>query len=105
MLAGILYYANYDRPKYTVTEDTGTEYETARVRKVIEDNTGVDASNENIVRGSMKIQVEILSGRYKGDIATTTNYFGAVNNVIVGVGDKLTVRIDYTGSDRWKTGI
>ena len=43
MLAGILYYANYDRPKYTVTEDTGTEYETARVRKVIEDNTGVDA--------------------------------------------------------------
>ena len=63
LLAGILYYANYDRPRYTTTEDTGTEYETARVRKVIEDNTGVDTSNENIVRGSMKIQVEILKLR------------------------------------------
>ncbi len=105
MLAGILYYANYDRPKYTVTEDTGTEYETARVRKVIEDNTGVDASNENIVRGSMKIQVEILSGRYKGDIATTTNYFGAVNNVIVGVGDKLTVRIDTIGVHEYEVSV
>ncbi len=105
MLAGILYYANYDRPKYTVTEDTGTEYETARVRKVIEDNTRVDASNENIVRGSMKIQVEILSGRYKGDIATTTNYFGAVNNVIVGVGDKLTVRIDTIGVHEYEVSV
>ena len=103
MLAGILYYSNYDRPKYTVTEDTGTEYETARVRKVIEDNTGVDASNENIVRGSMKIQVEILSGRYKGDIAT--NYFGAVNNVIVGVGDKLTVRIDTIGVHEYEVSV
>ena len=105
LLAGILYYANYDRLRYTITEDTGTEYETARVRKVIEDNTGVDTSNENIVRGSMKIQVEILSGRYKGDIATTTNYFGAVNNVIVGEGDKLTVRIDTIGVHEYEVSV
>lgn len=96
VMGGILYYANYDRPAYTITETSGTEYETARVRKIIEDNSVVDESTENIRRGSMKIQVVILTGRYKGDIATTTNYFGAVNNVNVGVGDKVSVRIDTT---------
>lgn len=96
LMAGLLYYANYDRPHYTITEDSGTEYETARVRKVIEDNSGLDETTENIRRGSMKLQLELLSGRYKGDIVTTTNYFGAVNNVNVGVGDKVSVRIDTT---------
>lgn len=96
IMAALLYYANYDRPSYTITEGSGTEYETARVRKIIEDNSIIDESTENIRRGSMKIQVVILTGRYKGDIATTTNYFGAVNNVNVGVGDKVSVRIDTT---------
>lgn len=105
LFAGILYYANYDRPRYTITEDSGTEYENARVRKILEDNTVIDESNENIVRGSMKLQIEILSGRYKGDIVTTTNYFGAVNNVIVGVGDKLTVRIDTTDVGKYQVNI
>lgn len=105
LFAGILYYANYDRPRYTITEDSGTEYENAKVRKILEDNTVIDESNEDIVRGSMKLQIEILSGRYKGDIVTTTNYFGAVNNVIVGVGDKLTVRIDTTDVGKYQVSI
>lgn len=102
---GILYYANYDRPRYTVTEDTGTEYETARVVEIYENNTVVDETTENVVRGSMRLKVEILSGRYKGEYADTVNYFGAVNNVIVDVGDKVSVRIDTMGKDVYEVSI
>lgn len=105
LLAAMLYYANYDRPRYTITETSGTEYETARIRKIIEDNTVIDETTEGIVRGSMKLQVEILTGRYQGDITVTTNYFGAVNNVVAGVGDKVTVRIDTTGAGEYEVNI
>lgn len=103
--AGLLYYANYDRPHYTITDDSGTEYETARVLNVIEDNTTVDEENENILRGSEVIEIELLTGRYKGDTVTVTNYFGAVNNVIVGEGDKLTVRIDTLGVGEYEVSV
>lgn len=105
LFMGILYYANYDRPRYTVTEDTGTEYETARVVEIYENNTVVDETTENVVRGSMRLKVEILSGRYKGEYADTVNYFGAVNNVIVDVGDKVSVRIDTMGKDVYEVSI
>ena len=34
---GVIAYANADRPTYTITEDSGVEYETARVLSVLED--------------------------------------------------------------------
>lgn len=105
LLIGILYYANHDRPRYTITDTTGTEYETARVVEIYENNTMVDETAENIVRGSMRMKVQILSGRYKGQNADTVNYFGAVNNVIVKEGDKVCVRIDTTGKDQYEVSI
>lgn len=105
MMAGLLYYANYDRPRYTITESSGTEYETARVLEIIEDNTVVDETTENVLRGSMKLKVELLTGRYKGEVVTTTNYFGAVNNVIVGVGDKVSVRIDTLDKGKFEVNV
>lgn len=101
----ILYYANYDRPRYTITEESGTEYETARVTKIIEDNTMIDENTENIIRGSMDMEVEILSGRYKGQKATLKNFFGALNNVIIHEGDKVSVRIDTIGKNTFEVNI
>ena len=105
LMIGILYYANCDRPRYTITEDSGTEYEVARVIRVYDDNTMVDEEAENIVRGSMKREEEIVSGRYKGQHANTTNFFGAINNVIVKEGDKVTVRIDTLGKEYYEVNI
>lgn len=105
MLIGLLYYANYDRPRYTITESSGIEYETARVLEVIEDNTVMDETTENVLRGSMKIKLELLTGRYQGQVVTTTNYFGAVNNVIVGAGDKVTVRIDTIDKGKFEVNV
>ena len=80
---GVVIYANVDRPKYTVTENSGIEFETARVLSVIEDNTVVDETVENQKKGSTELEIEILTGRYKGDICKVTNYFSALYNVDV----------------------
>ncbi len=91
---GVVIYANTDRPTYTITESSGVEYETARVLSVIEDNTTIDTETENVKKGSTELKVEILTGRYKGDVCKVTNFYSALYNVDVAEGDKLSVRID-----------
>ena len=80
---GIIIYANVDRPTYTITENSGVEYETARVLSVKEDNTVVDESVENQKKGSTELKLELLTGRYKGDVCFVTNYYSALYNVDV----------------------
>lgn len=93
---GVIIYANTDRPKYTITESSGVEYETARVLSVIEDNTVVDRDVENVKKGDTQLELELLSGRYKGDICKVTNFYSALYNVDVAKGDKVSVRVDTT---------
>ena len=94
ILGGILYWANYDKPGYYKDRESGMEFETAKVLKVLEDKTVIDEQTEGIRRGSMLLQLEILTGRYKGDVVETTNYFSSLYNVYVTEGDKVIVRVD-----------
>ncbi|WP_022764441.1 YibE/F family protein [Butyrivibrio sp. XPD2006] len=89
--------ANKDRPEYTTTRETGVEYETAKVLAITENNSEIDRDTEGVLRGSAELKVEILTGRYKGDICFVTNYFSALYNVDVKPGDTVCVRIDTTG--------
>ena len=102
---GVIIYANTDRPKYTITENSGVEYETARVLSVIEDNTTVDTETENVKKGSADLELELLTGRYKGDVCHVTNYYSALYNVDVGKGDKVSVRIDTTDVGAYEVSI
>ncbi|SHI79406.1 YibE/F family protein [Pseudobutyrivibrio xylanivorans] len=102
---GVIIYANTDRPKYTITESSGVEYETARVLSVIEDNTSIDKEIENVKKGSAELEVELLTGRYKGDVCHVTNYFSALYNVDVSKGDKVSVRIDTTDAGKYEVSI
>ena len=102
---GVIIYANTDRPKYTITESSGVEYETARVLSVIEDNTSIDKEIENVKKGSAELEVELLTGRYKGDVCHVTNYFSALYNVDVAKGDKVSVRIDTTDAGKYEVSI
>lgn len=101
----LLYYANHDRPVYHASDTTGIEYEVGRVVRVIEDRTVVDETTEGIWRGSMDLEIEILTGRYKGDIAYTTNYFSSLYNVRVLDGDKVSIRIDTIGAGEYQVSI
>lgn len=105
IFGGLLIFANYDKPGYFTDVDSGIEYETAKVVEVIEDNTQVDETTEGILRGSYKYKVEILTGRYKGEVEEITNYLSYKYNVVVGEGDTLSVRIDTTGENEYTVSV
>lgn len=53
----------------------------------------------------MTLEVEILTGRYKGDTAIVENYFSSLYNVRVAEGDKVSIRIDTTGEDEYQVSV
>ncbi|MGN0142442.1 MAG: YibE/F family protein [Roseburia sp.] len=101
----MIYYANYDRPTYQSSNTAGTDYEVGRVLRVLEDNVVVDETTEGLWRGSITLEVEILSGRYRGENAVVENYFSAMYNVRVTEGDKVSIRIDTTGEGEYQVSV
>ena len=99
---GLIWFANKDRPVYRSSNMAGTDYEVGRVLRVVEDHKTVDEEMDGIWRGSMTLEVEILTGRYKGDTAIVENYFSSLYNVRVAEGDKISIRIDTTGEDEYQ---
>jgi len=91
--AGVLYFANYDRPVYHSSDTSGIEYEVAKVTGILKDNTTRDEKT-GLLMGTKTMQLKILTGRYKGENVTVDNYFSALYNVDVSQGDKVSVRID-----------
>ena len=102
---GLIWFANKDRPDYRSSNMAGTEYEVGRVLRVVEDHKTVDEELDGIWRGSMTLEVEILTGRYKGDTAIVENYFSSLYNVRVAAGDKVSIRIDTTGEDEYQVSV
>lgn len=105
LFACAILWANGDQPESGITDTAGTEYETVRVTEILADNTVVDDTIEGRLRGNTVLRVEILTGRYAGDIVEVTNYFSAMYNVDVAVGDKLSVRIDTTGLREYQVSV
>lgn len=101
---GLLYAANMNRPTYQSSDTSGIEYEVGKVTGILADNTTIDENNGEIWRGSMELQVEILTGRYKGETTYVTNYFSSLYNVRVSQGDKVSIRID-TGDSGYQVSI
>lgn len=98
-------WANRDGAVSGITDSGGTEYETARVMKILQDNTIADDTIEGRLRGTRDMTVEILTGRYSGDLAGVRNYFSAMYNVDVAEGDTLSVRIDTTGPGEYEVNV
>ena len=82
-----------------------SEYETARVLEIPEDNSQPDEAIEGRLRGSMVLKLQILSGTYKGRIVETTNYFSALYSVVAEPGDTISVRIDTIPDGRWQVSV
>lgn len=100
-----IYYANSGWNGYTSTDATGVEFETGRVLEIRADNTVIDDTTDGLRRGSMELLLEILTGRYKGDTLVVTNYFSAMYNVDVGVGDKVILRVDTVAEGDYQVSI
>lgn len=105
LFAWAIVWANSGWEKDVITDATGVEYETARVLEILDDNTVVDETIEGRLRGSKELRLEILTGRYAGEVADTVNYFSAMYNVDVGEGDTVSVRIDTHGVGEYDVSI
>ncbi|MCR4678667.1 MAG: YibE/F family protein [Lachnospiraceae bacterium] len=106
LISGIaIFFLNKDRPRFEFKDNFGTEYETAKVLAVMADNTVIDTKTDNVKKGSTDLKIEILSGRYKGDVCFIKNYISAIYNVDVGEGDKISVRIDTTAEGVYSVSI
>ena len=67
------------------------DYELVRVEKVMAENYTVDEDSEHALRGSQTLLVKVLTGRYKGDSYTLTNYLGPLHEILAEEGSVLTV--------------
>ena len=100
--AGLIYYANYDKPGYYTTADSGKEFEVGKVLKVIDDKAKPDPEYENVMRGSQMLRIEILTGRYQGDVVDVMNYLsGVIYNVYLHEGDSVSLQILTTGENEY----
>ena len=93
LFLSLFFYARQGRSTYD-RDGVGITYETARVVEVRADNTAIDETTENVRRGSQELTVEILTGRYAGEVTGVTNYLSAFYNVYVQAGDKISVSVN-----------
>jgi len=101
----LLYFANKDRSVYHSSDTSGIEYEVARVERVIADHVTVDDTADGLWRGSMELELKILTGRYRGKKVMTVNYFSSLYNVRVTEGDRVSVRIDTVGEGKFQVSV
>ncbi len=92
LLAVGVIFANNTEPK-EVNPYYRIEYELVRVTQVVFDNYTVDDNSEHALRGSQTLNVVVLTGRYKGDTFTVSNYLGPLHEKLAKKGTVLTVTI------------
>lgn len=67
----------------------------AKVTQVLADNAEPDAWTEGRRLGEQLLEVEILTGKHKGETLQTYNYLSAYLNVDAKAGSRIIVRLDY----------
>lgn len=92
-----------------VLEDTQAEREAtaaqkrsfavAEVTDILGDNAETQDWTEGLRIGQQYLEVEILSGEWKGEILETYNYLTIYSNVDAKIGTKIIVRIDLDDND------
>ena len=94
VLAGIAVWLNRTDEDETASDASQMVYASAEVTAVLSDNAQEDFQNAEGRRvGDQELEIRILSGDYKDEIMTVTNYMSALFNVDVGQGDRIIVRI------------
>lgn len=107
LLIGASLYATRGRVGYEITQDSGVEYETARVLAVLKDETQPNPAYENVTVGSQLLELELLTGRYAGDQVTVTNYLSPFQNysIVAAEGAELAVRINTNADNEYTVSI
>ena len=94
LYVGSIFVINNNKPLSPKEDEKKTSYEVAKILDVVSDNTTKDKNADNIKKGTMKLKIKILSGKYEGKELEIDNYLSAMYNVDVKKGDKVSIRID-----------
>lgn len=70
-------------------------YAVAKVTKVLSDDAEPETWSEGLRLGEQVLEVQILSGKFKGQTLQTYNYLSAYLNVDAEEGTRVIVRLDY----------
>ncbi|MDF2801628.1 MAG: YibE/F family protein [Anaerocolumna sp.] len=67
----------------------------AKVTDILSDNAAPDSWTEGRRIGEQKLEVTVLTGKYKGTVLEAVNYVNAYYNVDAKLGTRVIVRLDY----------
>ena len=70
----------------------------ARVTDVLADDAKAEPWSEGLRLGIQQLEVEVLSGPYKGSVLEAVNYLSAYANVDCSLGERIIVRLDLDDS-------
>ncbi len=81
-------------PGETPTSASLKAFVPARVTAVLAEDAAPDTWTEGLRLGLQELEVELLGGKYKGEVLPIQNYLSAYNNVDAKVGGRIIVRLD-----------
>ncbi|MDD5923194.1 MAG: YibE/F family protein [Clostridia bacterium] len=102
----LVVFLNYDRFTYEETGNHKTEYEKIKIIRIVEENVYPNEKYEDTIVGKQIVEIEILTGRYKGDVMTIESYSSPLNyNIIVDEGDVMYGRVYTVTDNEGKTSV
>lgn len=82
-------------PDREATAARKRQFAVAKVTQVLAENAEPDTWTEGRRLGEQLLEVEILTGKHKGEVLQTYNYLSAYLNVDAKTGTRIIVRLDY----------
>jgi uncharacterized membrane protein len=80
-------------------------YEKCRVLSVQEESLGKSPYSDNILVGNQVLEIEMLTGRHKGETVAANNYLSTYNSVVAKKGRRLIVVVDELDSGKFQVRV
>lgn len=93
---GLLFWFN-SGDKIIFNEQLGSaqnSYEKAKVLNVIDENIERDETVSDLLLGTQELEIELLSGEFKGEVHVVQNYLSTLYNVVAQPGSNIIVSVD-----------
>ena len=108
LLITLFMYLFSQSSEISYTELGGTSYsnyEKAKVLKVISQELEKDPTRGNLYHGSQQLEVKILSGEHKGTVHTITNNLSVYLNVLAKEGQTIIVNVDTADPEHYLVNV
>lgn len=104
LLAGFYFYIEGSKPAAAEGSDSGISFERAKVLQILEEDLQPNPTYENTIVGHQLLELELLTGKYRGDQPEVENWLSPFHNysVVAKQGDTLSVRVMTTGENEYQ---